>query len=133
MSAMKFYILSLEHTRGGVACWWAPDSRGYVEDLQRAGVYTLEEAKKIVVTRSRRPGDLPPEIAIPIDAQIKVRHVVDLYSQGEKFENFVKRYEDALPCYSDAVSTEEPKAEELKGATIVDLEAALKRSLGLRK
>lgn len=100
MSAEKFYVLSLEHSRGGIATWWAPDSKGYTTDLQQAGIYDREAARIACSSRSRRKGEPPPEIAIPTDAPIVIRHTVDLYGQGVKFESFVERFEGSLrtPC-----------------------------------
>lgn len=51
-----FYIWKWE--RGE---WWAPDSRGYSRDLEGAGLYTAEEAGKIVAN-AHPPGN---NVAVP--------------------------------------------------------------------
>lgn len=40
----EFYLLSLKWSRAKDRyVWWGPDDAGYVEDLNRAGVYTEEK------------------------------------------------------------------------------------------
>lgn len=41
---MKFVIWSFEHD-----AWWAPNERGYTEDLEKAGRYNAADAGRIVV------------------------------------------------------------------------------------
>ncbi|WP_405117880.1 hypothetical protein MHB43_20405 [Paenibacillus sp. FSL H8-0317] len=44
---MEYYILSLKWSNGkGKYVWWGPDSAGYTEDLNKAGVYTEEDLAK---------------------------------------------------------------------------------------
>ncbi|PWW37361.1 MULTISPECIES: hypothetical protein [Paenibacillus] len=44
---MKYYLLSLKWSAGkGKYVWWGPDSSGYTEDLNKAGVYTEEDLAK---------------------------------------------------------------------------------------
>lgn len=40
---MKYLIWSFEHD-----AWWAPDRRGYTEDIEKAGRYSKDEAGEIV-------------------------------------------------------------------------------------
>lgn len=51
--------------------WWRANSSGYTTDIRGAGRYTRDEAISISATSRdgwRDPGDLPCEMAIPIDA-----------------------------------------------------------------
>lgn len=49
----KYFILSIKHTKAdsncnrGVCVWWAHDKRGYVWNLQEAGVYEKEDAEEV--------------------------------------------------------------------------------------
>ena len=38
---------------GNAMCWWGKDSKGYTCDINKAGKYTKEEAKRII----KRPED----------------------------------------------------------------------------
>lgn len=41
-----YVIFSPKHTNG-IACWWAPDSAGYTDCIDRAGRYAQTEAESI--------------------------------------------------------------------------------------
>jgi len=45
---LGYYILSLKHSPGyaGQALWWGPNDRGYVEDLNKAGLYTKAQIEE---------------------------------------------------------------------------------------
>ena len=52
-----FYIRSLKHERGygsreTTVIWWNPEQRGYTNDINRAGKYTLAEAESICGSRN---------------------------------------------------------------------------------
>lgn len=44
-----YLIESMEHTHGSNRVWWAPDSKGYTCNIDKAGRYTLHEATRICV------------------------------------------------------------------------------------
>ena len=46
---MKYYILSKKWTQreDQVLTWWGPDHSGYVYDLDKAGLYTKEDAEGV--------------------------------------------------------------------------------------
>jgi hypothetical protein len=46
---MDFILMDLERTIGsGTACYWKYNKRGYVYNLEEAGLYSEEEAEKMV-------------------------------------------------------------------------------------
>jgi hypothetical protein len=59
--AAQYLIWSNEHR-----CWWAPDSQGYTQSIDRAGRYTRDAAIKIAGTARGgwEVGENPSEIAI---------------------------------------------------------------------
>lgn len=52
-------IWSIEHD-----AWWGPKHRGYVENIDDAGLYDFEEAKKIVANANKFCKDKPNEAMI---------------------------------------------------------------------
>lgn len=47
-----YYIWDTRTSVGNCVSWWAPDSKGYVCDLNEAGLYSKDEAEKIAQNRS---------------------------------------------------------------------------------
>lgn len=75
MTEKLFYIQHTECSVGNCLLFWGPNRGGYTCDLNRAGKYTLDEARRIVATR--KPSE---EIAWPVEHVDKLshRHVSDL-------------------------------------------------------
>ena len=48
------YLIQSPRIVGNTVVWWAPNSEGYTTDPYLAGVYTLEEAKKVTKWTSAR-------------------------------------------------------------------------------
>ena len=72
---MEYLIWSNEHN-----AWWCPNSRGYTQFIELAGIYTIEEATKIcndanydwnMDKRNKIPNELPilREAALLLKAQ----------------------------------------------------------------
>jgi len=55
----KWLIWSFEHNG-----WWAPASKGYVEERHNAGRYTFQEAYDIVMNANKH-ADEPYEAMLP--------------------------------------------------------------------
>jgi hypothetical protein len=62
-----YYILDARSCVGNCALWWGPDGKGYVCELDKAGLYTLEDAN------SHRATDIP--VHRTIAEKRAVRHV----------------------------------------------------------
>ena len=62
-----YYLMDARTCVGNCALWWGPDGAGYLCDLDKAGLYSYEEA------HAHRDTDLP----IPQDVAegLAVRHV----------------------------------------------------------
>lgn len=62
ITGQKFYILSIKHTAGSdnVLSWWGPNRCGYVWSLDKAGQYTEQEIKEMML-------DGQGSIAIPVE------------------------------------------------------------------
>jgi hypothetical protein len=43
----ELYYIRTEGYSGNTLIWWRPNSKGYTADLNKAGKYSKEEAKKI--------------------------------------------------------------------------------------
>lgn len=71
---MKYYILSLKHTRGDFLSWWRPEERGYCWSLDAAGVYDEEHAKRIEAQGGYN--GVRSAVAIPVDVAIDVSYRV---------------------------------------------------------
>lgn len=54
-----FKIWSIEHQ-----AWWAPNRRGYDKQRRNGGIYSLEEALKIVRDANINLGDVPNEAMV---------------------------------------------------------------------
>lgn len=63
-----FLIWSFDHN-----AWWKPDERGYTEDLIDAGLYSFQDAKRIVVGANEY-SDVPKEAMVP-SASIQFRQI----------------------------------------------------------
>lgn len=50
--AKLYYIQDTRDTVGNCASWWRPNSCGYTTQIEEAGLYSEEEAKKITSHRS---------------------------------------------------------------------------------
>lgn len=57
----SFLIWSIEH-----GAWWKPAHRGYTEKRKEAGMYSFEEACKIVKTANIGLYDVPNEAMIEL-------------------------------------------------------------------
>lgn len=67
-----YYLLSLKYTlpRNNVLTWWGKDRCGYCWDLEKAGKYTEQEAKKLV-------GDGETTVMVPCEkAEAQAKRVV---------------------------------------------------------
>lgn len=60
MSEQLYYIWSGGYS-GDALIWWGKDSRGYTSNLDNAGKYTKDEAKRICSNSDRR------EMAFPVE------------------------------------------------------------------
>lgn len=60
-----YYILDARTCVGNCALWWGPNGSGYVCDLSKAGLYTLEDAK------SHRETDIPIHRSIAENRVVK--------------------------------------------------------------
>lgn len=49
----RFYIQHTKHYAGDYVLWWGPKQNGYTFDLDKAGLYTEEEAKRIEALRGQ--------------------------------------------------------------------------------
>lgn len=72
MENTKWIIWSIEH-----GAWWRPESRGYCVELAGAGVYSYEEAVKIVTGANfiftlLTPQTYDPKLNTPHEAMILV-------------------------------------------------------------
>lgn len=56
MSRPQFYIQDTRSTVGNNVLWWAKGDNGYTTDLNKAEIYTLDEAQR---KYNGRPSDLP--------------------------------------------------------------------------
>jgi len=65
----KFYILDVRSIVGNCALWWRPNGHGYTCDLNDAGLYDEEEAKK----RHRYTDVAVPEEMARACSQVHVR------------------------------------------------------------
>lgn len=61
MKVKKWLIWSIEHN-----AWWASNSRGYTEIRENAGVYSYEDALKIVESANINENDIPNEAMIAL-------------------------------------------------------------------
>lgn len=52
-AAPLFYIQHTKHYAGDYVLWWGPKQSGYTFDLEKVGLYTEEEAKKIEALRGQ--------------------------------------------------------------------------------
>ena len=65
--AKLYYILNNRPSqRSELALWWCPDCRGYTHDIDKAGVYTEEEAAGLV--RNRPHEDSAIEVSLVLAA-----------------------------------------------------------------
>lgn len=55
-----------------LALWWGPDCRGYTQDVDKAGVYTEEEAMHLV--RNRPHEDEAIEVSVVLGAARRYVH-----------------------------------------------------------
>ncbi len=55
----EWLIWSIEHSG-----WWKPNSNGYTKKREEAGLYTFEEAKRIVKSANIHLHDVPNEAMI---------------------------------------------------------------------
>lgn len=53
MNDERFYIQHTECFAGDYILWWGPDNNGYTYDLDRAGLYSKQDASQIVAMRRR--------------------------------------------------------------------------------
>ena len=65
ISSAHYYILDARSCVGNCALWWGPDGKGYVCDLSKAGLYTLEDAS------SHRATDVPVHRSIAENRVVK--------------------------------------------------------------
>jgi hypothetical protein len=63
----EYYILDARSCVGNCALWWRPEGKGYTCEVDRAGLYTLEQAS------SHRETDIPVHRSIVENRAI--RHV----------------------------------------------------------
>ncbi len=77
-----FYILCKERTNG-IATWWKPNEFGYTTNLDEAGLYTAEQAARIV--RNAMGMDVAVPKALITSNKIVTRRVVDL-GDGHNFD-----------------------------------------------
>lgn len=66
----RYYIWSNEHV-----AWWAPKHKGYVQDLDRAGLYSIDDAVKICNGANFDPTKLPDELPISEEIASKLRNL----------------------------------------------------------
>ena len=81
---MRTYVIVDTRERGNNAVFWGPKENGYTTDLDKAGVYTEEEANRIERRRSTDRA-VPYDMALEhstrtVDAGL-IRHAMGLDSQ----------------------------------------------------
>lgn len=62
-----FLIWSFEHD-----AWWAPERCGYTKDINKAGMYGLEEAAQICIDASY--SGVAQEVMLPAECRENVRN-----------------------------------------------------------
>lgn len=62
MSERLVYIWSNEHR-----AWWKPGNEGYTKDLHLAGLYDIDEARKICLGALYGSRRIPNEVMVPRD------------------------------------------------------------------
>ena len=63
----KYYIMDGRSVVGNCALWWCPNGQGYTCDLDKAGLYTYDEAN------SHRDTDIP--VPATLAKSLVVNHV----------------------------------------------------------
>lgn len=87
-----FYILSLDHTSGGVVTWWRPDNQGYTTDLNQAGRYTR---RQVEAARSYYDnGD--QTMAVPCEAATAMAEEIRLVDNGHSTRSFLQSAHDTV-------------------------------------
>jgi hypothetical protein len=81
-----FYIQCISNYAYDYILWWKPDSKGYTHDLNKAGLYTAEEAQSICAMRGE-------EVAWPEDVikkHIEASVSIEVLRQNELRPSFGK-------------------------------------------
>jgi hypothetical protein len=65
---------------GNAILWWAVDSKGYTTEIEKAGKFTKEEAKKII----QRPCDVAWECTHVDNCVEAHKHVIDMQYLNSK-------------------------------------------------
>ncbi len=65
---IKFYIWSNQHE-----AWWKPAKRGYTEKIEKAGVYSLEEAIEICNGANWNIGAEAKGFLVPDEAMVPIK------------------------------------------------------------
>lgn len=71
--AEKFYLRDTRQTPGGNALWWGPNRGGYTTLIEMAGVYSREEAERIIRGMSGEAEMVPADVV-----QRATRRTVDM-------------------------------------------------------
>lgn len=88
MEDKLYYLQSIKHRGfiGNSVLWWAENSRGYTCNIDKAGIYSEKEARKIYLGGHGGIIAWPVEyIDSIISRHVDGQHMTD-YSQGRKWE-----------------------------------------------
>lgn len=72
MSERLFYIQYIGDYAYDYMLWWAPNKSGYTYDIDKAGVYTEEEAKSICAMRGKEQAWAVDEIGPGIERAVNI-------------------------------------------------------------
>jgi len=116
---MKWLIWSLEH-----GAWWAPDSRGYTPDRDKAGRYELREATHIAGNANIMLHRTPNEAIVPEAHDKRVRYYCARYGVGDSvlFRGRTVNGLDGGTVASVMFSAEGPSYRLAEGTTVTDEE-----------